>query len=71
VKGKKVAEKELKLKQGGKTDLSFSHQKLQDDLTDVLRTKVQLQANAKGKGKLVIPFASEKELERIAELLGL
>lgn len=71
VKGKKVAEKELKLKQGGKTDLSFSHQKLQDDLREVLRTKVQLQANAKGKGKLVIPFASEKELERIAELLGL
>lgn len=71
VKGKKVAEKELKLKQGGKTDLSFSQQKLQEDLTDFLRTDVQLQANAKGNGKLVIPFKSEKELERIAELLGL
>ncbi|MDF1676986.1 MAG: hypothetical protein P1U44_14830, partial [Vicingaceae bacterium] len=66
-----VTEKELKLKQGGKTDLSFSHQKLQDDLTDFLRADVQLQSNAKGKGKLVIPFKSEKELERIAELLGL
>lgn len=71
VKGNKIAEKELKLKQGGKTDLSFSQQKLQEDLTDFLRADVQLQANAKGKGKLVIPFASEKELERIAELLGL
>lgn len=71
VKGKKVAEKELKLKQGGKTDLSFSQQKLQEDLKEFLRTDVQLQANTKGKGKLVIPFASEKELERIAELLGL
>ncbi|MDF1676980.1 MAG: hypothetical protein P1U44_14800, partial [Vicingaceae bacterium] len=66
-----VTEKELKLKQGGKTDLSFSQQKLQEDLTEFLRADVQLQANAKGKGKLVIPFKSEKELERIAELLGL
>lgn len=71
VKGKKQAEKELQLKKGGKTELSFSQQKLQEDLTEFLRTNVQLQANAKGKGKLVIPFASEKELERIAELLGL
>jgi len=71
VKGKKQAEKELQLKKGGKSELSFSQQKLQEDLTEFLRTKVQLQANAKGKGKLVIPFASEKELERIAELLGL
>ena len=71
VKGKKQAEKELQLKKGGKTELSFSQQKLQEDLTEFLRTDVQLQANTKGKGKLVIPFSSEKELERIAELLGL
>jgi len=71
VKGKKQAEKELQLKKGGKTELSFSQQKLQEDLIEFLRTDVQLQANSKGKGKLVIPFSSEKELERIAELLGL
>ena len=69
VKGKK--EKELALKKGGKSDLSFSQQKIKEDLSDFLRADIQLQSNAKGKGKLVIPFASEKDLERITELLGL
>ncbi|MCB0402429.1 MAG: ParB/RepB/Spo0J family partition protein [Flavobacteriales bacterium] len=54
-----------------KKDLSFTQQKIKDDLSDFLRTQVQLQTGSKGNGKLVIPFASEKELERIAELLGL
>ncbi len=71
VKGRKAEERELKLKKGGVTDLSFSQQKIKDDLADFLKTKVELQSNAKGKGKLTIPFTSEKELERIVELLGL
>lgn len=54
-----------------KKDLSFTQQKIKDDLSDFLRAKVQLQTGSKGNGKLVIPFSSEKELERIAELLGL
>ena len=71
VKGRKTEERELNLKKGGVTDLSFSQQKIKDDLSDFLKTKVQLQTNPKGKGKLTIPFTSEKELERIVELLGL
>ncbi|MDG1477197.1 MAG: ParB/RepB/Spo0J family partition protein, partial [Vicingaceae bacterium] len=71
VKERKTEERELSLKKGGVSDLSFSQQKIKDDLTDFLKTKVQLQSNAKGNGKLTIPFTSEKELERIIELLGL
>ena len=71
VKERKTEERELILKKGGVSDLSFSQQKIKDELTDFLKTKVQLQSNSKGKGKLMIPFTSEKELERIIELLGL
>jgi ParB family chromosome partitioning protein len=71
VKGKKEQEQELKLKKGGKPDLSFTQQRIQEDLTEFLSTNVQLQSNSKGKGKISIPFTSEKELERIVELLGL
>ena len=55
---------------------NFGFTKVYQDKTainaiDFLKTKVQLQSNSKGKGKLMIPFTSEKELERIIELLGL
>lgn len=35
-----------------------------------LRTKVQIRANAKGAGKIVISFKDEQEFERITKLLG-
>ena len=70
VKGKK--EKELtSTKKTAKPDLSFTQQKIKEDLSDFLNTNVQLQSNSRGKGKLMIPFTSEKELERIMDLLGL
>lgn len=53
------------------TNLSFSQIKIKEDLTDFLKTSVELNKNAKGKGKLVIPFSDENDLERIVELLGL
>lgn len=56
---------------GRTSNLTFTQLKIQEDLTNVLETKVQLQSNKKGKGKIVIPFESEEELERVAELLGL
>ncbi|MFC4666443.1 ParB/RepB/Spo0J family partition protein [Falsiporphyromonas endometrii] len=42
---------------------------LTNHLSQVFKTKVKLQANDKGKGKLTIPFANEEELERIMMLL--
>lgn len=53
------------------SNLSFSQQKLKEDLSNQLETNIKLQVNNKGKGKLVIPFKSEKQLEKIAEILGI
>ncbi|OFY95631.1 MAG: chromosome partitioning protein ParB [Bacteroidetes bacterium RIFCSPLOWO2_12_FULL_31_6] len=71
VKEKKAEGKETPTKKEIPSELSFSHQKIAADLSDFLRTNVQLQSNSKGNGKLIVPFTSEKELERIIELLGL
>jgi len=71
VKGNKTEEKVSGTKKENTSTLSFTHQKIAADLSDFLRTDVQLQTNPKGNGKLIVPFTSEKELERIIELLGL
>ncbi len=54
-----------------KTALTFSHQKIQEDLASYLNTDVKLQSNNKGKGKITIPFSSEQQLEKLMELFGL
>lgn len=68
-KGKEITDKAAK--KSNPSNLSFSQQKIKEDLTDFLKTEVDLSKNAKGKGKLVIPFTDENDLERIVELLGL
>ena len=40
-----------------------------ENLSDFLGAKTSINMNSKGKGKLVIPFDSEKDLERIAKLI--
>lgn len=64
-------DKVAQFKKGKSASLTFSQQKIQEDLTSFLKTDVQLQTNNKGKGKIVIPFSSEEQLERVIELLGL
>lgn len=51
--------------------LSFSEQKIKDDLSSMFSTSVQLQKNDKGKGKITISFNSDNDLDRIIEVLGL
>lgn len=51
------------------TALSFGHQKLREELSDKFGTKIALKMAQKGKGQIVIPFASEDDLARIAEIL--
>ncbi len=65
------ADKVTQFKKGKSTSLTFSQQKIQEELATFLKTDVQLQTNNKGKGKIVIPFSSEEQLERVIELLGL
>ncbi|KAB2858879.1 MAG: ParB/RepB/Spo0J family partition protein [Flavobacteriales bacterium] len=65
------ADKVAQFKKGKSASLTFSQQKIKEDLASFLKTDVQLQTNSKGKGKIVIPFSSEEQLERVIELLGL
>src|SRR5690554_261403 len=51
--------------------LSFKLQKIKSDLTDHFGTKVDLNRDQKGKGKIQISFQSEDELQRIIDKLEL
>ena len=70
VKDEKVKDVEKKSTSKAPSTLSFTNQKIMEDLSNILQTKVQIQKNKAGKGKLIIPFTTEDDLERIAELLG-
>ena len=49
------------------TPLPSRYKKLKNDLSNRLNTKIDLIRNNNGKGKIVIPFGSDDELESIAE----
>ena len=51
--------------------LSFEHQKLQDDLSERLNTRIGLKRDEKGRGKIEIAFKSDADLQRIIEKLEL
>lgn len=52
-----------------KTNLSEMYAKLQSDLSDRFKTKVNFSITPKGNGKIVIPFSSENDLERVLGIL--
>ncbi len=56
-------------KAGTRVPLSFQQQKYRDDLSDSLGTKIEMVKGNKGKGKIVINFSSENDLERIMDIL--
>ncbi len=49
--------------------LSEEYMRVQDDLSHMLETKVQLKRKSNGKGQIVIPFSSDKDLNRLLDLL--
>jgi len=49
--------------------LSFEQQQVLNDLRAVFNAKVQISKEPNGKGKLVIPFKSDNDLQRILDLL--
>jgi ParB family chromosome partitioning protein len=49
--------------------LSFEHQKFQNDLSNLFGTPVDFKIAGKGKGKIVIEFNSENDLQRIIDIL--
>lgn len=54
-----------------KGDLSFTQQKFLEDLNTYLGSKANISRDSNGKGKLVIPFETDNDLERIIDLLDL
>jgi len=52
-----------------KADLSFEQKKVVEDLRAVFNAKVLINRDAKGKGKITIPFRSDNDLKRILDLL--
>lgn len=52
-----------------KTPLPEKYTSLSQQLSETLETRVQLKANTKGKGSIVINFASEEDMQRILSLL--
>jgi ParB family transcriptional regulator, chromosome partitioning protein len=56
-------------KENDKAELSFEQKQVVEDLRAVFNTKVVINRDAKGKGKIVIPFRSDNDLKRILDLL--
>jgi len=54
-----------------KSSLSFNDLKVMEDLRAAFNTKVNIVKGDKGKGKIVIPFKSESDLQRIIDLFDI
>ena len=54
-----------------KGELSFTQQKFLEDLNTYLGSKANISRDENGKGKLVVPFETDNDLERIIDLLDL
>ncbi len=52
------------------TPIPFSHQKMAHDLSKNIDAVIELKRNKKGKGKLIIPFNNDEDLERIIGILN-
>lgn len=49
--------------------LPFAYQRVNDELSKQFKAKTEIQRNRYGRGKIIFHFASDEELDRIAELL--
>ena len=72
IKGKKVESKSTSVPSTSKGSYPLSNQvvNFKVNLSKKLNTKVEIKANNKGAGKLVINFKSQEDLEKIIESLG-
>jgi ParB family transcriptional regulator, chromosome partitioning protein len=52
-----------------KSKVSFEHEKITTDLSTLFGTKVDFKLGSKGKGKIVIEFNSNNDLQRIIDIL--
>ncbi len=70
--GSSGAQKESVASDGStKSSLSFNDLKVVEDLRAAFNSKVNIVKSDKGKGKIVIPFKSESDLQRIIDLFDI
>lgn len=69
--GKKGNQKSKSKNQKTSTALSFEEQKMQEDLSGLLKTKVTVEKQNNGEGKIVIHFKSDAALKKIVRILDL
>ena len=62
------SEEPLRAEKEAKDNLPEEYFLLKERLKDLFYSKVDLSRNAKGKGKITIPFASDEELEKIMDI---
>ena len=62
--------KTVKRPSKGKTPLPFAYQRVNEQLAKEYKAKTEIQRNRSGKGKIIFHFASDEELDRLAELLN-
>jgi ParB family transcriptional regulator, chromosome partitioning protein len=67
----KTATGDISKKTDSQIPLSFEQQKSLSDLKRLLNSKVDLKVNNKGKGKLVIEFNSQEQLQNILNVLDI
>ncbi len=64
-KSKKTDTNKVKIK-----SISPEYIKIQDSLSDRFQTKVEVVQGSKGKGKIVIPYLTEADLNRVLNIIG-
>jgi ParB family chromosome partitioning protein len=69
VKELNAGEKEVKKAPVEKKSLSEDYVMLKQQLSDMFQTNIKFDRNDKGKGKIIIPFGSDDELEKIINIL--
>jgi ParB family chromosome partitioning protein len=52
-----------------KTTMPEEYQKLKKQLSNVFKTNIQFSRSDEGKGKIIIPFRTDEELEKIINIL--
>jgi len=68
--GGKISQGKKQNTTGNKQHLSFEFTKIQNVLSSHFGTKIQLKRSGKGNGRIVIPFESDEDLNRILELMN-
>ncbi|MFW5944847.1 MAG: ParB/RepB/Spo0J family partition protein, partial [Bacteroidota bacterium] len=66
----KQEQKKKKSSSGTKVELPEEYKQVKNHLTNHFNTNIELKRNNNGKGRIIIPFKSDKDLERIMSIIN-